>query len=174
MKSVPLSFWSVIAPWDIVKLPYKVLLICFVVSHVQTTSLWSWKATPCHLVWISSFSIFCHATFLSSPCRVLHYDMLFLTIPLAQRVASFSSSQRVQSPCSTFLWPSELWIPTRQVSDMSSNRWVGMVTFQEVFYKLFCKPIVLRVTYLSMLSPSHWQSSTECSWFTCLMFLLVH
>jgi len=103
----------------------------------------------------SFFSIFCHATSLSSLCRVLHYDMPFLAIHLAQGVAFFFSTHLLQSPCSTFLWPSVLWILTRQVSGKSSYRQVDMVTSQEVFCRLFCKPIVLWITYSSMMSPSH-------------------
>jgi hypothetical protein len=56
---------------------------------------------------------------------------------------------------------------------MTSRRQASMVTSQEVFYRLFYKPIVLYVTYVSMMSSSHWQSSAECSWFAYLTFLLI-
>jgi hypothetical protein len=54
------------------------------------------------------FQSFVMPSFCPSLCGVLHYDMPFPVIPLAQRVASFSSSQLLQSPCSTFLWPNVL------------------------------------------------------------------
>ena len=46
------------------------------------------------------------------PLRSLFVEFCIMiclfSIPLAQRVPSFSSSQLLQSPCSTFLWPNEL------------------------------------------------------------------
>ena len=156
LKSVPSSFWSVMAPWDNVLITLQGpshLLHSFPCPNNFTLELKSNTLPP----GLNSFFfnlLSCH--FFVLALRVLHYDMPFLSIPLAQRVAFFSSSQLLQSPYFISLWHNVLWIPTRQVGDMYSCRQVDMVTFQEMFCKLYYKPIVLCVTYLSMLFPSHW------------------
>lgn len=159
----------VIAPCGATSMTMNGPPICFAVSHLRTVLPLSWRATLCLLRWTPIW-FYCRATSWSFPYRSWSCGMLYLSILPAMRFAAAFASVLWQSPTWTSWWTNKLYVWSPLVGGMFSRRSIETVTFQSVFWKQFCMPIMRQVVASSNIYLPPLLSYVGCFWFACLTF----